>query len=321
MIYRSEIYNKAINEINSRKDKAERDAENTKMKFLAQCPKAMDLERNLKSTSVKIAKAVLSGGNVKKALEELKEINLATQNEFMQLLNEYGYKNSDIEPCYGCEACKDTGYVDGNMCDCLKECLKKISFDELNKSTPLEISGFDNYSLSFFDSFSDENKAEMEKNYSFCRNYADAFSLDSQSLLLYGATGLGKTHLSLAIAKVALEKAYGVVYGSAQSFVTKIEKERFSDEAQTNSLLLDCDLLIIDDLGVEFSSNYTQSVLYDIINTRILKEKPTIINTNLDGAELEKRYGERVISRFFGSYKRLRFIGKDIRKMKAEMYL
>lgn len=308
-----------MREINTRKTSAEKIAELQHETFTKKCPEAYQIEKKLRTTGIIAAKTVLKGGNVKKELEKLREGNLFLQKQLEELMVKNACSKQDLEPNYSCKKCNDTGYVGGFMCDCLKEVLKRISFEELNASTPLEISGFEQYNIKYFENFTPDNKDSMLKNFFFCRQYADNFSMKSPSLLFYGATGLGKTHLSLAIAKVAIERGYSVVYGSIQSFASKIEKERFSDEAETSNSLMDCELLLIDDLGVEFSSNYTQSVIYDVINTRIMRNLPTIISTNLNPAELQKRYGERMISRFFGSYKRLQFVGKDIRKMKSEV--
>ena len=143
--------------------------------------------------------------------------------------------------------------------------------------------------------------------------------MDAPNLLMQGGTGLGKTHLSLAIAHEAIEKGYGVIYGSAQNMVTNLEKERFqkdNEQQDTNQLMLQCDLLIIDDLGTEFSTSFVTAAIYNIVNTRLMTHKPTIISTKLSMKELEERYTERFASRILGSYIPLFFRGKDIRQQK-----
>ena len=122
---------------------------------------------------------------------------------------------------------------------------------------------------------------------------------------------------SLSIAKTAIDKGYGVVYGSVQNFLSILEKERFGRlESDTNRDLLHCDLLILDDLGTEFSTHFVSAALYNIINTRLMSEKPTIISTNLSMKELLERYGERMVSRMIGGYQRLMFAGKDVRQLR-----
>ena len=134
---------------------------------------------------------------------------------------------------------------------------------------------------------------------------------------MYGETGLGKTHLSLAIAAEAINKGFNVIYGSAHYFFSMIERERFGrsteSDGTTESKLLECDLLIIDDLGSEFITQFTVAELYCIINDRMLRGLPTIISSNLDPEELEKHYNNRISSRIIGTYKKIFFTGNDIR--------
>lgn len=135
-----------------------------------------------------------------------------------------------------------------------------------------------------------------------------------------GATGLGKTHLSLAIANEVIKKGYGVIYASAPSLVSKLEKNYFSnnDDDSAFSILVDCDLLIIDDLGTEFHSQFGVSQFYNIFNSRMLSNKPIIINTNLSVKELENNYSQRFVSRICGNAQQLNFKGKDIRAIRRE---
>ena len=161
----------------------------------------------------------------------------------------------------------------------------------------------------------------MELNYHFCVDYARHFSPTSCSILMLGATGLGKTHLSFAIAKEVIDQGYGVIYGSVQNLIQQLEKEHFgraNGESHTEQMLLNCDLLILDDLGAEFSTQFSVSVIYNLVNTRLLTEKPIIVNTNLTIAELEKQYTGRVVSRMIGSYKVLPFVGRDIRQLQLQ---
>lgn len=128
-----------------------------------------------------------------------------------------------------------------------------------------------------------------------CMTYAQNFSLHSSNLILMGGTGLGKTHLSLAIANTAIAKGFGVVYSSVNNIVAKLEREHFGreEENDTSSLLLDCDLLILDDLGTEFRTAFSVAEIYNIVNTRQMAQRPTIISTNLTMKEIEERYTER----------------------------
>ena len=151
-------------------------------------------------------------------------------------------------------------------------------------------------------------------------SYAKEFSLSSPNLLLYGGTGLGKTHISLAIAKAVIEKGFNVIYISAPDLFTSLEKERFGAEKSSNEIIkyIECDLLVIDDLGAEFTTSFTTSALYNIINSRLLSSLPTIITANLTPTELTQRYSDRIASRILGCFEHLRFIGNDIRIIKKK---
>ena len=158
---------------------------------------------------------------------------------------------------------------------------------------------------------------------SLCRDYAVSFSLQSESLLMLGGTGLGKTHLSLAIARAVIDQGFDVFYIPVQNLVTRLEHERFSrsgteELGDSLSFVLDADLLILDDLGAEFPTQFTSSVIYNIINSRMIEKKPTIINSNLDMKTIESRYSERTVSRLIGGYKILPFSGTDIRVLKKQ---
>ena len=206
------------------------------------------------------------------------------------------------------------------MCSCLKALQRQMAYEKLCMDVPLSESTFDSFSLEYYKE-DERTYPQMSNILRVCKEYAGKFRADSSNLFFKGGTGLGKTHLSLAIANAAVQKGYGVIYGSAQTFAVALEKERFDrtdldGAGDTNSQLIACDLLILDDLGMEFPSAYVNAALYNVIDTRMLAKRPTIISTNLTLKELEKRYGERFVSRITGNYGMLEFIGSDIRRQK-----
>lgn len=318
MGYSREIYDRAMETITQRHNRAIAQCDAQKAAFYTQCPRAQELETALAANGVAAAKAVLSGAGAKEQLTALCEKNLALQQEQAALLQQAGLTENALEPQFSCSACSDTGFIDGKMCTCLKHLMREQAYRQLNDAAPLSDCTFDNFSLHYY-SGDDTAYTRMEKILRLCKNYAADFSLQSPNLLMQGGTGLGKTHLSLAIAHYAIEKGFGVIYCSAQNMVSNLEKERFGTDktgADTSAMLIQCDLLIIDDLGTEFSTSFVTSAVYYIINSRLTAHRPTIISTNLSMQELENRYTERFASRLLGSYVPLFFLGKDIRQKK-----
>ncbi len=324
MGYGKEVYNAAMSIMSDRHNHALEELQEHKTAFFSVYPRAAQIEQALSATAISAAKAVLGGKDVREQLTKLKESNLALQAELKGYLKEADLPKDYLQAHYQCKYCDDTGFIDGKMCNCLKQLLRKEAYKRLNALTPLSLSTFDSFSLKYYPDVAEKAdgispKKQMEGVLRYCCNYAEAFSMQSSSIIMQGGTGLGKTHLSLAIANAAIDKGYGVIYGSAQNMVTNLERERFNRDDNTddtNQLLLSCDLLILDDLGTEFATSFVNAAIYNIVNTRLMAQKPTIISTNLSMYELEQRYTERFVSRVIGSYVRLQFCGKDVRQQK-----
>ncbi len=313
MGYDRTIGGAAAGELERRRKTAEATAARRLEEFYRQCPKAQEIKSQMASNAAKAGRAVVAGGNVRAELEKLRDTGLALTQEYQELLAAHGLTAEDVTPRYTCPHCKDTGFVDGRMCGCLRQLRKNAAYQQLSSGLPLEKCTFQNFSLEFYQE-NDRTSHQMESVLRACKSYAQRLRENSPSLLFKGGTGLGKTHLSLAIANCAIEKGLGVIYGSAQTFATALEKERFDREGQgVAEKLADCDLLILDDLGAEFPSAYVNAALYDTVNRRMLADRPTIISTNLSMKELEERYGERFASRVAGYYGKLEFIGSDVR--------
>ncbi len=329
MTYSKDIYKKAYEIVDKRRTDAEFEAQVRREKLYSEIPQLEEIDRKLTSASLATAKAVLAGGNVKERLENLRNVSLELQEIRTRLLESRGYRADFLEPKYTCPVCNDTTYVEKNgksvYCQCFLNLLRDCACDEINKMSPLKLSTFSSFSLDYYpydknqDGISPYNR--MSKILDFCRDYAANFTNeDARSLIMRGATGLGKTHLSLAIANELLMRGHYVVYVSAPAILSKLEQMHFDfnnrEESDLLSTLCECDLLILDDLGTEFVTNYSKTTVYNIFNNRLLKNKPTIINTNMTIRELESTYSQRFASRIMGSCDKLDFIGKDIRAIK-----
>ena len=325
MAYSREIFEEVQNKLYKKRMSAFEELKFKKEVFYRRFPRAKEIEKELSLTAIEASKAVLGGGSAMSEIKKLKEKNKILNDELCEILKEAGLPKDHLEIKYSCEKCSDEGFIDGRMCVCMKDMLKKESYNRLNKMSPLELSSFDNFSLDYYLKTSPEDKHSPHKRmsliYNFCRKYASGFKKTSPNLLFTGRTGLGKTHLSLAIAREVIDKGFAVIYGSSQSMVSKMERERFqnySENGESEKHFINCDLLIIDDLGTEFMSPFSVAAIYNIINSRIMMNKATIISTNLTMRELEKNYTERLVSRMIGNNIRLEFLGEDIRQKKLK---
>ncbi len=260
--------------------------------------------------------------DIKERLKELEKENLDTQMKIEELLVKNGYKADYLNDIYSCNKCQDTGVFNNGHCSCFMDIVKRFASATINSTSPMKLSSFDTFDLSLYpdkaiDGGTTKINDIIKHNLNFCKEYAENFHLPLGGILMRGATGLGKTHLSLSVADVVLKKGYSVVYGSAPDLLRRMEKEHFDFNSGDNTLdlLQKTDLLIFDDLGTEFLSQFVNSVLYNIINSRINAGLPTIVNTNLTLSEITDRYGERFSSRLF-TFDILAFYGNDIRLMK-----
>lgn len=330
MGYNSNVYKEAADRLFQKRLQAEKEADFRRDEIYEKLPRAKELEKGIASGGIRAARAVIGGGDVAAELEKLRVENLKMQNDLRELLISNGYGENALEPDYNCKKCNDTGYYDENgrtlVCTCLKQTLADCACEELNKYAPLSLSTFDAFRVDFYSESADSNgivpRVHMDKVAKYCKNYAYNFTPSVNSLLMYGATGLGKTHLSLSIANEVIKRGYGVIYVSAPSLVQQLDKQMFSREKDDTliNMIIDCDLLIIDDLGTEFHSQLSVSNLYNIINSRMLAHKPMIISTNLNMAELEKMYSARLVSRISGESQKLNFVGDDIRIAKKKIH-
>ena len=320
MAYSKETYKKAEQELAERRSRALAEREEHHRIAVAAVPEILETEEKMSSAGLATIKALGMGADdAKEYIRKLSEINLAAQTQRSLLLKNAGFPENWLNVRYSCKKCEDKGFVNGIMCDCFKELLTSLEYEQLCSNLPVNKCRFDNFKLDYYpDGIGTSPRRRMESVLDFCKTYAAEFSQKSSSLLLYGHTGLGKTHLSLAIAGKVVEDGHGVIYSSAQNLFNKLEKEKFGrSDGNTEENILGCDLLIIDDLGAEFTTQFTVSALYNIVNSRELEGKPTIISTNLTPEQLLSTYSERIASRILNNYTLLRFDGTDIRQIKT----
>ena len=303
--------------------RSERERENREHLRVAyeQQPRLQEIDRQLRMTMAKAAMAAFAGGDAERLMAEAKQQNQSLQRERRQIA-EGCFEEGFLDETPICTICSGTGYVGSSMCDCLAELCRQ----EQKKELTFLAAGRESFDQFRLDYYSDKPtpagyvpRVIMEKTYQTCRRYAFGFHEKAGNLLFSGNTGLGKTFLSACIARTVADQGHSVVYESAGKLFQTLEKARFEandENRRAAAKYAECDLLIVDDLGTELPGQFVTAALYSLINDRLLEAKPTIISTNLSEEELVRRYNPQIASRLRGSYKRVAFVGDDIRLLK-----
>ena len=322
MAYSTEVVSRARARLAQARDDRERENQAHLDIAYEQQPRLREIDRQLRMTMAQAAMAVFGGGDAQKLMEQAKNANLALQQERKRLI-EMHFEPGFLDESPICPVCSGSGYVGSSMCECLAELCRQEQKKELTVLSAGNES-FEQFRLDYYSDKSDPRtgfspRMMMEKTYRNCRSYAFGFHEKADSLLFSGNPGLGKTFLSACIARTVADQGYSVVYESAGHLFAVLEKARFEgndDNRRAAAKYNECDLLIVDDLGTELSGQFVTAALYGLINDRLLENRPTIISTNLSEEELVRRYNPQIASRLRGSYKRVAFVGDDIRLLK-----
>ena len=325
MGYPKEILAQSRREISQRHEQAVASLAARRAEVSKKAPRALLLEQEIASTSARLSQALLSGENITAKIEEIRIFNqTAQQNLKNELINANIAPNAlELKPY--CSLCEDTGFFQDRTCECLRLLQRRLMYERLGVSASVDCCGFDCFDLKFYSSTPEENGMEpykvMCRTLQTLQRYAKEFSTSSSSLLLCGGPGLGKTHLSLSIGYEVISLGFDVLYIPFHSLLNRLEAARFGKgEDEYRDYIypaLETELLILDDLGSEFLTSFVTSSLYELVNSRLIAGLPTVISTNLTQAEVISRYGERIYSRLYGSYKVIPFVGEDVRIQKA----
>ena len=292
-------------------------------------PRIEEINLELRSTvSQIVASAFRRGTDPSPTIAALKEHNLTLQRERAELLVRGGYPFDALEEKPACPRCEDRGYYNGAPCRCLMAYYTREQNRELSKLLDLGSQSFDTFSMHWYSNryypeYQANPRENMEVIYDICANYAHNFARHKDNLLMSGRPGLGKTFLSACIAREVSDAGFSVVYDTAIHIFSQFESSKFGrenpydeDSGTDINRCLNCDLLIMDDLGAEMPSAFVTSAFYQLINTRLMTGKRTIVSTNLSLEEIDKRYGAAIASRLAGEYQLLTFFGEDIRQLK-----
>ena len=327
MAYSAEIIRRAQQRLNQARSDRESENQQHQAQAYEQVPRLKEIDRQLRMTMAMAAQAVFSsGGDVQAAMEEARQKNKALQEERAWLIDA-NFEDGFLDDSPICERCGGSGYIGTQMCECLAELCRQEQKKELTFLSAGQES-FHQFRLDYYSDRLDPRlgaspRTIMEMTLKTCRNYAANFSMKSGNLLFSGDTGLGKTFLSACIARAVADSGHSVVYESAGHLFTNMERAKFSGDEQArrdSEKYAVCDLLIVDDLGTEMPGQFVTAALYNIINDRLLENRPTIISTNLNTDDLGRRYSPQIASRLRGAYRRVAFVGDDIRLLKNRGY-
>ncbi len=328
MSLRNDQYNQILREYDNRRLQNKHELDQRRAEAYAAVPELKELEEEMIALSAQSGRMALMGKP--ESLLALKAKTFELKARQTELLIQNGYPTDYLNLRYSCNKCKDTGFIGNEKCSCFKQAIADLIYEGSNLKSVLKHENFNSFCFSYYsDQYVDETLglsplSNIQKIVASCKSFVRHFGSRHENILFQGYAGVGKTFLANCIAKELLDRGFTVIYLTAFRLFDILEKNKFAKEEEVSysassqfEYILECDLLIIDDLGTELINSFTNSQLYLIINERLLKQKSTIISTNLSLDNINSSYGERIYSRIIGNYSVRRIIGEDIRLYKA----
>ena len=326
MAYTSEVIKRATAKLDRQRSAHQMEQRALQSQLYEEIPELSQIDRQLRASMLSLAAAAFNfGTDPAKRVDELRKQNLELQQQRRQLLIDAGHDPECLDEKPMCPDCEDRGWIGASMCHCLRDLCAEEQIASLSSMLDLGEQSFETFSLDWYSNEYDGElgmspRENMSLVYRMCQNYAQKFGkFMVQNLFLTGQPGLGKTFLSACIARVVSEKGFSVVYDTAVNIFTNFEDAKFGRGEHADAAVqryLTCDLLILDDLGSELTSQMTQSSLYTLINTRLMGDQHTVISSNLSMADIHRRYQPMIASRLEGEYRELTFVGQDIRVLR-----
>ncbi len=329
MAFEQKILQRAAAQLVRRKEARARSREALERKLYGEAPRLRELDNALRDTMIELADLIAAGRPVEADGPEVSDIrrrNQALQEERAQLIASLGHDKAELEAAPLCPLCGDTGWTKDGMCTCLRELCAQEQMKELSSLLSLtDEQSFDKLRLDVYSDLPWQGKPSprehMELVIEISKGFAKSFpKYPYKNLLLSGSPGLGKTFLSGCIAREVSSRGFSVVYDTAARLFAAFEARRFTRDQEEGRQArddtrryLNCDLLILDDLGSEFTSPLAQATLYEVVDRRLVDDRRTVISTNLSGEQIAQRYTPQTASRLRGLYRELTFYGDDIR--------
>lgn len=313
-MYTYDNFQKVKEELESNRRRARAEAEERSASLAEKSPEIAAIDEELRGTGMLIFKTACSGGDI----EPIKQRNVELNKRRREIMLSLGYPEDYTEPKYSCPVCSDVGFIDGvKICSCFRNRLFMLNVASSGMGNLITKQSFDNFDLEWYRG-DEEVYNRMAQTLKSAKKYVEDFPLARGNLLLLGDTGTGKTHISTSIAREIISRGYSVLYDSTENIISDFEADKFKSgygpHEPKSDKYMECDLLIIDDLGTEFPSQFSTVALLNLINTRQNKGLATIISTNLSAEDLATRYDGRIYSRIVGSdYQILAFVGRNRR--------
>ncbi len=295
----------------------------------ARLPEVERIDASMRAQMSELVRLTISRApDIAARIDRLRRDNLSMQARRAELLESLGFGPDYLDEICSCQKCRDTGIFEGGVCSCLERLYNAELTKELGTLMRRGDESFERFDLSLYPDRPDPAKGVVPREtmalvLESCRSFAENFSYDSPNLLLQGGTGLGKTYLSACIARVVSAKGFSVCYDTATAALDCFERAKFGRDTADGEAaglrvkrMLDCDLMLLDDLGTEMVTQMSLSALYTLINTRLTAGKKTVVSTNLTDEDLQKKYTPQICSRIAGEYICLPFVGQDIRRKK-----
>lgn len=309
-----------LNEYEALQEAAKSEQKRRQTEIYNKFPRIKAIDDEISRIGIGIASSILKGVDIDSLISEEKRRITDLKMEKAEILSENKYPIDYLDIKYRCSKCRDTGYIGNKKCSCFRQKLIDKLYQQSNLRDILKKENFDTFDISLYP----EEKAvgqelsprkNMEEIFSRCIRFYQEFDSSNENLFFSGKPGLGKTFLSNCIAKELLDMGKVVIYQTAPELIEKLRRAKFDETVSPDTLddLFDCDLLIIDDLGTEQNTSFSQTELFNVINTRLLKGKKMIISTNIPIEEFNQNYPDRITSRIFGLFTIFEFFGDDIR--------
>ena len=301
------------------RNEEKKNLDNRKKEIEEKFPYILDIDNLIQKKSLQLSMSILKG-LTEEELNKFKEEITDLRVKKSEALVANGYNQDYLKLHYRCSKCKDEGYIGNRRCSCASKKLIDLYYKDSSLKSTLLANNFNTFDINLFSShkLKESDKYSPRRNIENILNYVRGeyipkFKDIEDNILFYGDSGSGKTFLSYCIAKELLDKGFLVVYRTVDELMNNLKEIRFENNTALEDFLLNCDLLIIDDLGAEQMTEFTTTEFFNFLNKKLLNKKKLLISTNLSLADIRVNYTERISSRLLGNFKLYKFYAEDIR--------